>query len=220
MKTLKVLFAVGLLTAACMFFAPVTEVNAQTGDELALQGVSAFNRGDYAQAAALLEKSLKAGLDKYKDYQIYTILGNTYNSLDQFEKAIQAHRRSLALNPNYHVAWVNLGIVYRLMGDYGEAEKCYLKALSLEPDYAELHASLGALYIFKGETEKAVNSLEKSIKLDPHLAVAFGNLALAYAMANRFEEAQATLKRATILGYKNSAVIQERIDNLKALAHQ
>jgi Flp pilus assembly protein TadD len=103
------------------------------------------------------------------------------------------------------------------MGDLDQAEASYNQALAIEPDYAELHASLGVLYIVREEPEQAVTTLEKAIALDPQLAVAHANIALAYAMVGRFEEAEAALKQATALGYQDSAIIQERIDNLKEL---
>jgi Flp pilus assembly protein TadD len=68
----------------------------------------------------------------------------------------------------------------------------------------------------RGEPEEAIEALEKAIELDSQLAVANGNLALAYAMVGLIEEAEASLQQAIVLGYDNWAVIQERIDNLKA----
>jgi tetratricopeptide (TPR) repeat protein len=191
--------------------------NTDNGDEYASRGIDAYDAGRFDEAIVELEQAIEAGVTRHEMEEIYTILGNTYDNLDLYDEAIDAHMKALELDPDYFQAWVNLGITYRHKGDLDRAEESYNKALNLEPDYAELHASIGALDIFKGEPEKAIVALERAIELDSQLAVAHANLALAYAMVGLFEEAEASLQQAIILGYENSVVIQERIDNLKAI---
>jgi cytochrome c-type biogenesis protein CcmH/NrfG len=163
-----------------------------------------------------LESEIATGITERSLEETYTVLGNHYNQIKQFDKAITAHKKAIELNPNYYIAWVNLGITYRLIGNFDEAEKSYNKALSIEPNYAELHTSLGVLYTLKNEPHKAIEPLEKAIKLNPQLAVAYGNLALAYAMIGRFEDAENSLNQAITLGYKEGATVRERIISLKA----
>jgi len=188
------------------------------GDEYASRGIDAYEEGKYDEAIVELQQAIEAGVTRYEIEEIYTILGNTYDNLDLYDEAIDAHEKALEFDPDYFQAWVNLGITNRHKGDLDRAEESYNKALNLEPDYAELHASIGALDIFKGEPEKAIEALERAIELDSQLAVAHGNLALAYAMVGRIEEAEASLQQAIVLGYDNWAVIQERIDSLKAIS--
>jgi Flp pilus assembly protein TadD len=111
-------------------------------------------------------------------------------------------------------------VAHRLNGNLEEAERSYNQALSIEPNYAELHASLGALYIFQNDPEKALSALNRAIDLDPQLPVARANIAVAYAMAGQFDLAKQALDEATRLGYRNSAIIQARIEALKALQKQ
>jgi len=191
--------------------------NVSDGDEYASRGIEAYEAGRYDEAVNELQQAIEAGVTQYDIEEVYTILGNTYDNLDLYDEAVDAHEKALELNPDYFKAWVNLGITYRHEGDLDRAEESYNKALNLAPDYAELHASIGALDIIMGEPEKAIEALERAIGLDSQLAVAHSNLALAYAMVGRFEEAEASLQQAIILGYDNWAVIQERIDSLKAV---
>ena len=190
--------------------------NAGNGDVHANRGIAAYEAGRYDEAIDELQQAIEAGVTQYDIEEVYTILGNTYDNLDLYDEAIEVHEKALELNPDYYKAWVNLGVTYRHKGDLDRAEESYNKALNLEPDYAELHASIGALDIIKGEPEKAIEGLERAIELDSQLAVAHANLALAYAMVGRFEEAEASLQQAIVLGYDNWAVMQERIDSLKA----
>lgn len=189
-----------------------------SGDQHALKGYRLLAKEQYAEGARHLEIALEKGLSKEKPEVVYSCLGNAYNQMEEFEKAIRMHKKATEANPDFYEAWVNLGIVYRLTGDFAEAERCYAKAYRLEPDYAELHSSLGVLYTCQGKHRKAVQHLERAVHLDRQLASAWSNLAIAYASINEFGKAQAALKRAVALGYKNGPIIQERIDGLKATA--
>ena len=199
-----------LVTLAC-------SLGGSEGDDHVDKGLEAFEAEDYEVAAQEFEQAIAKGVNESELEEIYAALGNSYLELEQYEQAIEAQKKALEINPDYYQSWVNLGVVYRNMGDLDQAEASYNQALAIEPDYAELHASLGVLHIVRDEPEQAVIALERAIDLDPQLAVAHANIALAYAMVGRFEEAEAALQQATALGYQDSAVIQERIDNLKAL---
>jgi tetratricopeptide (TPR) repeat protein len=192
----------------------------RNGDSYAERGIRLLADENYSDAVKYLEIAIQLGVSQYETELVYTCLGNAYNKMNEFEKAIEMHKKAIEKNPDFYKAWVNLGIVYRLTGDFDQAEQCYLKAMDLEPEYAELYVSLGALYIFQGKYQEAVKYLERSVELDKRLPVAWSNLAFAYATIGQFEKAQAALKKAVVLGYKNGAIIQQRIDNLKALAQE
>jgi tetratricopeptide (TPR) repeat protein len=187
------------------------------GDSYVVRGLRAFEEQDYDLAIAQLERAVEVGVSKYSLEEVYSVLGRAYESTNQFNKAIDAHQKALEINPKYYKAWVNLGVAYRLNGNLEEAERSYNQALSIESNYAELHASLGALYIFQNEPEKALSALNRAIELDPQLPVARANIAVAYAMVGQFDLAKRALDEATRLGYQNSAIIQARIEALKAL---
>jgi tetratricopeptide (TPR) repeat protein len=191
------------------------DTGAGSGDSHTSRGIEAYQSGRYDEGIDEFNQAIELGVTRFDLEEVYTALGNSYDAIDLYEEAINAHEKAIELNPNYYIAWVNLGITYRHIGDLDQAEESYKKALIIEPDYAELHASIGALYIFKAEPRLAIESLERSIELDSQVAVAHSNLALAYAMDGRFEEAEASLHQATVLGYDNWAEIQERIESLK-----
>jgi tetratricopeptide (TPR) repeat protein len=195
-----------------------SKADGHDGNRLFDEGVEAYQDDQLEIAAEKIEAALEAGITDYDLDQAYTILGNVYTDLDEFEKAIEQHKAALQINPNNHQAWVNMGVAYRLVGDYDAAETAYLKALDLAPDYPELYASLGALSVVKGEPEQAIEHLEHAAKLDSNIPVTFANLALAYAMVDRFDEAETSLKRAIALGYKNGDVVKARIQEFRAAA--
>lgn len=189
------------------------------GDENVSKGSDYYLNGEYEKAEKELRKALDKELAVYSRQEFLTILGNVYNELDMFDSSIVYHKKALEIDSNYVEALVNLGIVYRLTSEFDLAEKYYMKAMRVNPSDPELHASLGALNIFRGEIDKAIENLERSIELDPQLAITHSNYSLALAMKGDFEKADEELKKAIALGYKNGAIIKERIEELKNLGN-
>lgn len=187
-------------------------------DVLAAQKLIDDYRHD--EAIPRLERALDGPLRTISRSIVLTMLGNCYAELEQYDKALSYHDRALEADEGNYRAWVNKGIVHRLLGDYDEAERCYNKAVDIRPDYAELHASIGALYCWQDRYADAVEPLERAVKLDDALAVAHANLALAYAGVGRFAEAELELRKATFRGYRNSDVVQERIEAFRKHAEQ
>lgn len=187
------------------------------GDELVDAGAKLFRQAKYREAVARLEQALGKPLRTYDQATVNTMIGNCYQELEEYDRAIEYHERAIQLDPANHEAYVNKGVVFRLIGEFDAAEECYEKAIELEPDYPEAYASLGALAIFQDDPERAIEVLEKAIQLDPTLAVSHANLAIAYAAVGRFDEADQALKRAILRGYDKSELIQKRIEDLRRI---
>lgn len=191
------------------------EADKRRGDDLVVEGIKAYEAGNYTEAIEKLEKGVGLGLKYKKLDDVETIIGNAFLELDEYERAIEHHEKALKHNPENHRAMVNLGATLRQKGDFDGAEKMYLQAAKRAPDYPELHASLGALYVYREQYDKAEESLRHALKLEPKLAVGHANLALTLAKLGRFDEADAELERAVELGYKNAALLREQMDTAR-----
>jgi len=66
--------------------------------------------------------------------QAYDYLGSVYFLLGQSDKAVQAYKRALSIDPNYAESYFNLGLVYQEMGDRENAIAMFEKYLELDPD--------------------------------------------------------------------------------------
>ena len=183
---------------------------APPGEALLAEGRRQFADGDPAAAARSIEAALTEGVREPALAE--TSLGNALVADGRVEEAKERHLRAISLDPDLHVAWVNLGISQRLLGDYAGAAESYARAEELAPDYAELHASKGALALSRGDAATAEVSLRRAIALSPDLAVPHANLALALAELGRREEAEAALKEAVARGYAREAVVRARIE--------
>ena len=94
--------------------------------------------------------------------------------------AIASYEKAVAIKPDYHEAWNNLGVAYWHKGDYDQAIESYQKAVAIKSDLHEAWYNMGVAYDDKGEYDRAIECYQKAveIKLDYHEA--WNNMGLAY----------------------------------------
>ena len=116
---------------------------------------------------------------------------------DEPEKAIQAYRQALALNPDLADAHLNLGRLLHESGrpaDLASAEKHYRRALALRPGDATAAFNLGVALQDLKRPHDAVEAYEKALALDARLPDAHFNLAVIYEELGRKKAAIRHLK--------------------------
>ncbi|MDQ2076648.1 tetratricopeptide repeat protein [Marinimicrobium sp. ABcell2] len=84
-------------------------------------------------------------------------LGLVYLALNEPQRAEQALRRALDINPQNLDAYNQLALLKRQQGDFDSAEHLYQQALAVWPFHAQTHRNLGILYdLYQGEWERAL----------------------------------------------------------------
>lgn len=187
------------------------------GDSLMMEGIEAYNDGNYAEAIKNLEQAEEKGLDKQEISVLHSYLGMCYSDMGMTEIAIEYQEKALEEDPSDVQNYVGLAISYRLLGDYDKAMDYYMQGMEVDPDDPELNSSIGTLYIILDEPQTAIPFFEKALEENPDLAVTYGNAALAYAMTGDFKTAEEYLQISREKGYPNADIIQQRIDELKIL---
>jgi len=94
------------------------------------------------------------------------------------EKAIEAYRKAVELNPGAAGALVNLGTIYYRQRKYEEAESQYQRAIEVDANYPLAHYNLGNLYDEQGDLTRAEQHYNTALQLNPNYADAHFNLAL------------------------------------------
>ncbi len=107
----------------------------------------------------------------------------------QWEDAVAAYRRVVAIDPTYAAAWNNLGLLLHRMGRYEEAEASYRSALAHDAACCEAAYNLGSLHEDRGLIDEAVSDYRQALVLSPDYADAHFNLAGALARSGRDGEA-------------------------------
>ncbi len=130
------------------------------------------------RAKIYLEKAIKI----YPLYNnAYLLLGNAYLKGDKnFEKAFEAYKGALRINPQYGDAIRNMSVLMNNWND-NPAKKATLKNFILEqPDNASLYAQLGAVYNNAGDYDSSIIAYKKAISIDASNSDNYNQLGMVY----------------------------------------
>jgi tetratricopeptide (TPR) repeat protein len=108
-----------------------------------------------------------------------------------FERAEEAYRKAIELDPSLANAVTNLGNLRFRRGAVHEAEALYLRALDIDPAQPEAHYNLGFLAYDRGDIDGAIARFRRAVGLDPAFADAHFNLAMALEERGRASDARA-----------------------------
>jgi tetratricopeptide (TPR) repeat protein len=103
---------------------------------------------------------IPAAKEHVKRGQKLSISGN-------FDAAANAYKSAIEIDPNYALAYNNLGYIYRQKGKVDLAIEYYQKALELNPDDDTSHTNLASAYDSKGHYDKAIASCYRALEIDP-----------------------------------------------------
>ncbi len=100
----------------------------------------------------------------------------------QFDRAKEIYLQVVKLDPNYSMAWNNLGWIYHDQEqNYSEAENCYQTALKCNKNNYYAWNNFGILnYRQKKDFKAAERYWLKSVKLYPDFWEAWNNLSVLY----------------------------------------
>ncbi len=122
--------------------------------------------------------------------------GVNFIKAGQTEKALEAFKTAILLDPSKPEAYKNLAYAYIRMNNADEAIAAYQNLLKVAPDDEEAMVSLGNLYYNKKEYQKAIDILQKVVEMDPDNVDAIANIALAYDFMGQREKALNFYKEA------------------------
>jgi protein O-GlcNAc transferase len=156
----------------------------------------------YAQALAA-SNQIQAATVKIKEAvardprnaELQDELGSLYAQQRDWPRAGQAFEAALALNPNFAMAHLHLGLARRAQQQPNGLEEM-AKAYELAPDNALVAVEFGQALASAGQDEQAVPVLEHAVKIDPASAMAAYQLGLVLQRVNRPADAIPLLQRA------------------------
>lgn len=111
----------------------------------------------YDQAIKCLETSIKH-LNGRKYTQPYWNLAICYESIAEYERAIDYYKQAAEYAANEEVLWQDIGDCYRYLGRYDEAIEAYKKA-----DQNDIASNYAEVFFAKGDFKKAEQFYKKSV---------------------------------------------------------
>jgi tetratricopeptide (TPR) repeat protein len=148
----------------------ILKVIPQHQEAMARLGRMAWDDGDLAMAARLLERATASDAPA----SVWFDLGVARQDLRDFPAAGTAYRKALDVNPGYAEAALNLGIVLQESGDPDAAMRAYARAYGLRPDMfgsiamALTSGSHGRLWLDEDALRKALGRSLTSTQPGPH----------------------------------------------------
>jgi protein O-GlcNAc transferase len=129
-------------------------------------------------------------------------LGNSLKGLGQWDAAITAYKKFIAIDPNEPVGYLNLGSLLQKLGRVSEALDCYEKAVALDSKNPKIHNNLGIIYRLLGKYSDAIICYQTSIRLNPQDAFPYHNMGNIYLDLTQWTKAMRCFEKAISLDPK------------------
>lgn len=116
-------------------------------------------------------------------------LGGFYHQNNQYEQAIPFYQEALKLNPEYGLAYYNLGNALNASGQYTQAVDAYLRAIDLKSDLSVAVQNVANTLFENGDLDAALplyKSLAEKMPISDH----YYNLGIVYKKLGEFEAAE------------------------------
>lgn len=128
-------------------------------------GAAYGQSGNPAVSAGIL--NIAVGLYP-RDAGAHFNLALAYGSLGNAEE-IAEYKRTLEIDPDYVLAYLNWGGALYTKGQYDEAIKIYRQGVEVNPLYASLHYSLGVALEQANKADEAKAELALAARIDPNV---------------------------------------------------
>jgi tetratricopeptide (TPR) repeat protein len=116
-------------------------------------------------------------------------------NLHQYQDAIEAARKAIALAPGSAEPYCALGLAFEGQQKHEDAREAYERALKLKPELPETWHNLGELDLETGRYEDAVTDLEKALAFGSGYSDTYYSLGLAHPKLGNTAAALAQCER-------------------------
>ncbi|MFN6568526.1 tetratricopeptide repeat protein [Dendronalium sp. ChiSLP03b] len=135
--------------------------------------------------------------------QVFFRCGESYRSMEQYDKALQNFDRAIELKPKYQWAIASRGETYCLMERYEEALQDFHRVIELNPKDNWSIASRGDTYRLMERYEEALQDFNHAIELNPKDDWSIARRGDTYRLMERYEEALQDFNHAIELDPKD-----------------
>ena len=146
--------------------------------------------------------------------------GMDYDRKKNYEKALEAFRRAVELDPSRGAGWYNIGWLYMQRNKPQAAREPFQKAVELLPRDADSRFQLGLSYLSCGRPRRAIAHIEKALMLNPKLLAGHEALARAYLRVGDYQRAIVHCDRAASQGFKIDPELVNRLEPHRKKARQ
>jgi eukaryotic-like serine/threonine-protein kinase len=220
----KAMIAGAISGAGNQYSIELKALHCESGKTLAASSARADNRNEVLQALGNASNQLRrelgeslASLEKFNK----PLVEATTSSLEALQALTRAqgldaekgdaaalpfYKQAVALDPNFAMAYADLGVTYANLGQTSLAIENYTKSFALRDRVSERERYyIEAMYYsdVTGELEKANQSYKECIEAYPRAATPYNNLGVNYTLMGQYDKAAAASRSAVQLAPDN-----------------
>ncbi|MDO3627114.1 tetratricopeptide repeat protein [Mucilaginibacter sp. BT774] len=150
--------------------------NAQANYEMAFTLVQSGKGND---GIPYIDKAIEKSNSPQLKAACYDMLGSIYDNAHQPQKAIEAYKSGIQINPQYQRLYYNLGLTYFRNKQFAEAEANAIEAIKLDPKHASSLRMYALVTFHQNKRANALMGFCSFLLLNPQspqAAEAFGNI--------------------------------------------
>ncbi len=126
-------------------------------------------------------------------------LGNYYNDVGEYQRAVGEFAKALKFDPASDPALLGTARAYEQLNKNDMAESTYKRAVELRPLLWRSHSDLGNFYAKQSRYPDAIAEVDRAVKLVPESSRPLHQLGGIYYLMGRFDDATAALNKALTL---------------------
>ena len=191
----------GLYEEAILEYEKILKIHPYFPDAEFYMGLTRFRQKDIENAARHFSNALKIypnhakarkGLDNVTK-QFLNIGNKSYKNGD-LSKAIKFYKKSLEFDPEFYLAYFQLGVLEKKQGNSKLAISNLNKVLELKPEHDKTWFTLGTAYESDQLIDEAIVHYLKAIELNPRYSKAYGNVGKLLTEKEEYAKAEDLLK--------------------------
>lgn len=163
------------------------QLTPEQAKERAKEGNDLVRSGKMDDANKALEELAKSG---HADAKSFILLGATRYQKKDYQSALEAYDKAIALDATIPDSYQGKANVYRNQSNLKEAETWYRKAWQVNANYIYAYSELGLQFNLAGRFDESVAVLKEGIEKNPQVIDLRLLLASIYAEKNQRELAK------------------------------
>jgi tetratricopeptide (TPR) repeat protein len=170
---------------------PATSVSSEKEAQTLLDsGQAAYEQGQYNEALQAFNKVISLAANQPKTAATANLrIGNVYMSQRQYDRALAAYERAVALNPDYAEAFNHLGEALGQVRQYNRALEAFSKAVVLDPLLLRARYNSGITYGRLNNLKYAEFVFRVLVRDHPEYDLGCDGYAVTLAKSGRAKEA-------------------------------
>ncbi len=153
------------------------------------------------------------------DIEAYFNLGDIFFGLQNYDEALGYYKAILDIDPNYKMAYNQIGYCYARKGDLASAEAAMNQYKKIAPHEPNPFDSMGEIYLIYGDYKQAEQNLKESLAINENFHASRLQLGNVYLDEGKFKKASDIYQqyldrvpdpRSKAVGYERMGLTQWR----------